>query len=366
MTQVGEGQEADESTPPGHDLRCSRRTGEILAERYELVRAHQQRQRRPAGLAGRRCRAAPPRRGGAALPGGDSATEMLQAAVAASRVDPSQPGRRLRRDRRGEPGLRRPRVGRRAIAAGTGRRRPVSTRPGDRRRHAIASALAAMHATGMVHGNVHPGTVMISDDGRVVLADARTDGADTQETDVRAVGGILYFALTGHWPHAEAPLTGSHRRARPGGPPCRRGTRRDRRHRGPASGPGRRAGLPRRSDDGSARHPTSRRPRRTCWPPSWAGSTCPPRTLPRQQRPAALRRRARRGALAAGRRGWAQGRPGHRRSAGGRPDRPAHRHQRARATDGRVIRRPTPVADPSQPDREPGSEEPADARVRNR
>jgi hypothetical protein len=37
-----------------------------------------------------------------------------------------------------------------------------------------------------------------------VLADARADSADTNETDVRAVGGILYFALTGNWPHAEA------------------------------------------------------------------------------------------------------------------------------------------------------------------
>jgi len=61
----------------------------------------------------------------------------------------------------------------------------------------------------MVHGNVHPGTIMISDDGRVVLADARTDGADSQASDIRAVGGVLYFALTGHWPHAEVPLHGA-------------------------------------------------------------------------------------------------------------------------------------------------------------
>ena len=31
----------------------------------------------------------------------------------------------------------------------------------------------------MVHGNVHPGTVMIGDDGRVVLADARADDDGT-------------------------------------------------------------------------------------------------------------------------------------------------------------------------------------------
>jgi hypothetical protein len=55
----------------------------------------------------------------------------------------------------------------------------------------------------MVHGNVHPGTTLIADDGRVVLADARADSADSTETDIRAVGGILYYALTAHWPHTE-------------------------------------------------------------------------------------------------------------------------------------------------------------------
>jgi serine/threonine protein kinase len=69
--------------------------------------------------------------------------------------------------------------------------------------HAISDALAAVHATGMVHGNVHPGTTLIGDDGRVVLADARADSGDDVERDIRAIGGILYFALTGRWPHAE-------------------------------------------------------------------------------------------------------------------------------------------------------------------
>jgi hypothetical protein len=55
----------------------------------------------------------------------------------------------------------------------------------------------------MVHGNVHPGTTLIADDGRVVLADARADSADSAEGDVRAVGGLLYYSLTGHWPHNE-------------------------------------------------------------------------------------------------------------------------------------------------------------------
>ncbi len=68
----------------------------------------------------------------------------------------------------------------------------------------IASAVAAIHATGMAHGNVHPGTVLIASDGRVVLSDARADESATPDADVRAVGAVLYCALTGHWPHAEA------------------------------------------------------------------------------------------------------------------------------------------------------------------
>jgi hypothetical protein len=56
----------------------------------------------------------------------------------------------------------------------------------------------------MAHGNVQPGTVLIGDDGRVVLADARADESATAQADIRALGGVLYCSLTGHWPHAEA------------------------------------------------------------------------------------------------------------------------------------------------------------------
>jgi hypothetical protein len=73
--------------------------------------------------------------------------------------------------------------------------------------HAIAAAISALHDTGMAHGNVQPGTVLIGDDGRVVLGDARADEAATAESDIRAIGGVLYCALTGHWPHTEAGVT---------------------------------------------------------------------------------------------------------------------------------------------------------------
>ncbi len=70
--------------------------------------------------------------------------------------------------------------------------------------HAIAEAVAALHSAGIVHGNVHPGTILIADDGRVVLLDAHADGPADPRDDVRAVGAVLYACLTGHWPYAEA------------------------------------------------------------------------------------------------------------------------------------------------------------------
>ncbi|MGC4744921.1 protein kinase family protein [Micromonospora sp. DT201] len=208
VTQVGEGQEADESAPPVMTFGAPT-AGEVLAERYELVehinndsagrlvwRGVDVILRRPVAVVLR-------------YPGGDSATEMLQAAVAASRViHPNLVGVYDAIDEADRAYVVREWVD------GQSLRDLATDGPLDPARataigNAVASALAAVHATGMVHGNVHPGTVMISDEGRVVLADARTDGADSQENDIRAVGGVLYFALTGYWPHAEAPLHGA-------------------------------------------------------------------------------------------------------------------------------------------------------------
>ncbi|MGW3786244.1 protein kinase family protein [Micromonospora chokoriensis] len=208
VTQVGEGQEADESAPPVMTFGAPT-AGEVLAERYELVehinndsagrlvwRGVDVILRRPVAVVLR-------------YPGGDSATEMLQAAVAASRViHPNLVGVYDAIDEADRAYVVREWVD------GQSLRDLTADGPLDPARataigNAVASALAAVHATGMVHGNVHPGTVMISDEGRVVLADARTDGDDSQENDIRAVGGVLYFALTGYWPHTEAPLRGA-------------------------------------------------------------------------------------------------------------------------------------------------------------
>ncbi|SCG37635.1 Serine/threonine protein kinase [Micromonospora siamensis] len=209
MTQVGEGQEAEESAPPVMTFGAPT-AGEILAERYELVehinndsagrlvwRGVDVVLRRPVAVVMR-------------YPGGDSATEMLQAAVAASRViHPNLVGVYDAIDEDDRAYVVREWVDGQSLREQVAAEGPLDPARATAVGNAVASALAAVHATGMVHGNVHPGTAMISDEGRVVLADARTDGADSQENDVRAVGGILYFALTGHWPHNEAPLHGA-------------------------------------------------------------------------------------------------------------------------------------------------------------
>ncbi|SCL15845.1 Serine/threonine protein kinase [Micromonospora rhizosphaerae] len=209
MTQVGEGQEAEENAPPVMTFGAPT-AGEILAERYKLVehinndsagrlvwRGVDVVLRRPVAVVLR-------------YPGGDSATEMLQAAVAASRViHPNLVGVYDAIDEADRAYVVREWVDGQSLRELVAADGPLDPARATTIGNAVASALAAVHPTGMVHGNVHPGTVMISDDGRVVLADARTDGADTQESDIRAVGGVLYFALTGHWPHGEAPMRGA-------------------------------------------------------------------------------------------------------------------------------------------------------------
>ena len=207
MTQVGEGQEADEASPPMMAFDAPS-AGEILAERYQLAQHVNNdsagRQvwrgvdvvlRRPVAVVLR-------------YPGGDSAMEMLQAAVRASRVihsnlvgvyDAIDEGQRAYVVREWVEG-----DSLREVIAAAG---PLDAARATMIAHSVASAIAAVHATGMVHGNIHPGTVMIGHDGRVVLADARADSSDTYETDIRAIGGVLYFAMTGHWPQHEAGST---------------------------------------------------------------------------------------------------------------------------------------------------------------
>jgi hypothetical protein len=204
VTQVGEGHEtaADEAGPV---LTFGAPTaGEVLAERYQLEehvnddsagrqvwRGIDVILRRPVAVVLRH-------------PGGDSATEMLQAAVAASRViHPNLAGVYDAIDEQERAYVVREWVDGESLRELVGAEGLLDPARAITIAHSVADALTSVHATGMIHGNVHPGSVLIADDGRVVLADARAHEADSTESDVRAVGGILYFALTGHWPHAE-------------------------------------------------------------------------------------------------------------------------------------------------------------------
>jgi eukaryotic-like serine/threonine-protein kinase len=203
VTENGEGQEAPGAAPQVLTFGAPT-VGEVLAERYQLEehvnndslgrqmwRGVDVILRRPVAVVLR-------------YPGGESAGEMLSAAVSASRiVHPHLVGVYDAIDE-----------GDRAYVVrewvdGSSLRELVADGPLDPGRAAtiacaVADAIAAIHATGMAHGNIHPGTVLIAGDGRVVLTDARADEATTPEADLRAIGAVLYCALTGHWPHAEA------------------------------------------------------------------------------------------------------------------------------------------------------------------
>jgi hypothetical protein len=133
-------------------------------------------------------------------PGGTSAEDMLQAAVAASRVihphtvgvyDAVDEGDRAYVVREWVDG----RSLRDVVAES-----PLTPARATAVAYAIADALAAVHETGVAHGNVHAGTVLLDDEERIVLADASAGADVSAEGDVRALGGVLYCALTGDWP----------------------------------------------------------------------------------------------------------------------------------------------------------------------
>jgi hypothetical protein len=137
-------------------------------------------------------------------PGGEAAAGMLTMAVAASRLvhphivsvyDAIDEGHRAYLVREWVPG-----VALRDVL----RQGPLDAERATLVTHAISEAVAALHSAGIVHGNIHPGTILIADDGRVVLTDAHADVAADPEFDVRAIGAVLYASLTGHWPYAEA------------------------------------------------------------------------------------------------------------------------------------------------------------------
>src|SRR5262245_12725269 len=204
VAQLGDGHEVPAAQPQVLTYGAPS-VGEILAERYrleehigndslgrQLWRGIDVILRRPVAVVLR-------------YPGGESAGEMLSAAVAASRIvhphlvgvyDAIDEGDRAYVVREWVDG-----IALRDLVATEG---PLDAFRSVTVGWAVTDAVAALHATGMAHGNIHPGTVLIANDGRVVLTDARADVTATPESDIRAIGAVLYCALTGHWPHAEA------------------------------------------------------------------------------------------------------------------------------------------------------------------
>lgn len=73
---------------------------------------------------------------------------------------------------------------------------------------AVAEALAAAAEYDVHHGRLHPGHVLLTDDGDVRVTDAATAAAlagapaGDDAGDVQALGSLLYFAVTGRWPGA--------------------------------------------------------------------------------------------------------------------------------------------------------------------
>ncbi|GAA4210697.1 protein kinase family protein [Actinocatenispora rupis] len=135
-------------------------------------------------------------------PGGADAEDMLQAAVAASRVvHPHTVGVYDAVDEGDRAYVVREYVDGRSLREIVQTDGPLTAERATGVAHAIADALAAVHETGVAHGNVHPGTVLLGGpDDRIVLADARASDEASPEADIRGLGGVLYAALTGYWP----------------------------------------------------------------------------------------------------------------------------------------------------------------------
>lgn len=70
---------------------------------------------------------------------------------------------------------------------------------------AVADGVAAIHATGVAHGNITPEAVLIGLDSEITLTELQLDPDLPLEDDVRAIGGLLYASLTGHWPREATP-----------------------------------------------------------------------------------------------------------------------------------------------------------------
>lgn len=63
-----------------------------------------------------------------------------------------------------------------------------------------AEAVAALHAQGLVHGDLRPQNVLVTADGEVKLTAVHAPESTEPSADVAALGALLYAALTDRWP----------------------------------------------------------------------------------------------------------------------------------------------------------------------
>ncbi|MFC4336883.1 protein kinase family protein [Salininema proteolyticum] len=134
------------------------------------------------------------------VPGGDEAVPTMNAAVAASRVvsssmvsvyDAVDEGRFayvVREWVDGEP------------LSAVLESRPLPEPDALELVASIADPVTALHDVAIAHGHLHPATLLLSEDDRIMVTEPYNEEGSTAEDDVRALGGLLYAGLTGYWP----------------------------------------------------------------------------------------------------------------------------------------------------------------------
>ncbi|PZS10457.1 MAG: hypothetical protein DLM55_04050 [Acidimicrobiales bacterium] len=141
------------------------------------------------------------------IPGGEAAESMLSAAAHAGRIQHSNVAGVYDAINEGSRAF----VVREWVEGRTLTEMLTSEGPLDSYRAAglartAAEAVAAIHSTGMRHGQLNPNTVLLNDSGELTFTHLQLSTTTPAERDIKAIGGLLYAALTGSWP-LEASVT---------------------------------------------------------------------------------------------------------------------------------------------------------------